>query len=705
MNGEECPPSSTSATIPLSALRPDLDAGWPAGSRWTIPDPGEGSSVELPEASVLSFRIRGATRARLRARVRLLAGDLSPSGAIRARVVLVGDDRRELWSGLLPSVAGHALGNPVDIDVEFDEERECSLLLCASRLKPFGKGGARLRWEEARIEVPASHPEPRSSAPVPAPTDGVATADPARVATTNGPRFSILTPVHNPPISILEEMLQSVRNQRFQDWELCLVDDGSTDPEVTRILEAATEEDERIHLIRHEKAQGISAATNAALELAKADYIALLDHDDVLTEDALETVASVLAADPSIDMTYSDEDVFDEDERLALFVKPDWSPDLFRSHMYTCHLGVYRRSLAEEIGGFRTEFDGSQDYDFVLRYTERTDRIVHIPRVLYHWRSHKGSVAENLAAKPHAFAAARRALSEHMERLGVEANVHFDALRCWYRVDYPADAEQAVALVLPLTRVDEETSGALRRALRAWARIDDVNWEFVPVGPQTVLDQCRPALEEIRAQGRLRLVSVDPGLGRASMLNRAVIETDADCLVFLDHPVEQLTSHWLRRLQAIAGQAEIGAVAAKTLAADGRVEHAGLILDDGLPLPVQMAADQIEPGPMAVLYVRSNFSSLSGTVATMREDLQALGGFDESYDLLTVSDYCLRAWESGLRVISEAGAVVQRTDRGPVTNDLAEFASFAVRWRDRIPSDPYFGGRATAVLTGVGPAR
>lgn len=696
----------SSVTVPLSALRPDLDAGWPLGSRWTIPDPGEGPSVEQPEVSVLAFRVRSAADARLRARVRLLAGDLSPSGAIRARVVLAGARRRELWSALLPVVAGRPLGNPVDVDVELDENEECSLLLCASRLTPFGKGGARLRWEEPRIEVPTPLPPERvSSAPASENVKGPATARPSFVAATGAPRFSILTPVHNPPTAILEEMLRSVRDQRFQDWELCLVDDGSTDPEVTQILEAARDEDERIHLIRHEKAQGISAATNAALKAAKADYIALLDHDDILAEDALETVASVLAANPSIDMTYSDEDVFDENGRLALFIKPDWSPDLFRSHMYTCHLGVYRRSLAEEIGGFRTEFDGSQDYDFVLRYTERTDRIVHIPRVLYHWRSHKGSVAENLAAKPHAFAAARRALSEHMQRLGVEADVHFDALRCWYRVDYPADAEQTVALILPLSRADEETAGALGQALRAWARIDDVHWELVLVGSQPVLDHCRLALAEIPTQDRLRFVPVEQELGRASMLNHAVLGTEADCLVFLDHPVEQLTSHWLRRLQAIASQREIGAVAAKTLAADGRVEHAGLILSDGLPLPVQLAADQIEPGPMAVLYVRSNFSALSGTVATTRENLQALDGFDERFDLLAVPDYCLRAWESGLRIVSEAGAVVQRTDRAAVTNDLAELASFAVAWRSRVPSDPYFSGRATAVLTGVGPAR
>jgi O-antigen biosynthesis protein len=697
---------ASSVTIPLSALRPDLANGWPIGSRWSIPAPGEDRSVEQPEGSVLSFRIRGATGARLRARVRLLTGDGSPSGAIRARVVLAGESRHEVWSGLLPTLRGHPVGELVDVDVNLDEPGEYALLLCASRLRPFGKGGARLRWEDPRIEVavaPGAESAPTNGADDE--TGGPPPPEPDTPPAMATPLFSILTPVHNPPPHILEATLRSVREQRFQDWELRLVDDGSTDPEVMRILETARDEDDRIHLVRREKGGGISVATNVALTDAKGEYIALLDHDDVLTEDALETVAATIAADPAIDMVYSDEDVFDEDQRLAIFVKPSWSPDLMRSHMYTCHFGVYRRRLAQEIGGFRPKFDGSQDYDLVLRLSERTDRIVHIPQVLYHWRSHKGSVAENLAAKPHAFAAARRAIAEHLDRIGVEADVHFDALRCWYRVDYPTDEAASVALVLPLAEADDDTVAGLAQAVRAWTRIDDIDWELVLVGTQATLDRCESSLQAVDWSKRLRLVAVEAGVGRAAMLNRAAMETEADSFVILERPVEQLTSHWLRRLQSIAAQPDIGAVAAKALAVDGRVEHAGLVVSDGLPMPVQMAADQIEPGPMAILYVRGNFGSLSGTVATTRRSLQALGGFDERFDLLALPDYCLRAWESGLRVLSEPGVVVRRTDRVPVTNDLAELAAFAAHWRVRVPADPYYAGRAVAVLTGVGPAR
>ncbi len=687
-------------SIPLSTLRPDFAGGWPLGSRWTIPEATAGGAVEQPENSVLAFRLRAAG-GRLRGSVRLLPGDLHPSGAVRARVVIQGQDRRELWSGFLGSVLGHRRSAGLELDVALPAGEDFDLLLCASRLKPFGKGGSRLRWEDPRIEFDGPLPEAEERIAVPAPAASAAPPrDPAK------PLFSILTPVHNPPHDVLEEMLESVREQSFPDWEMRLVDDGSTDPEVMRIMERFSASDGRMHVIRSEQAGGISAATNRALEAAEGEYIALLDHDDLLAEDALETVAALLAERPELDMVYSDEDVFDEEgARLALFVKPYWSPDLMRSHMYTCHLGVYRRSLAERVGGFRPEFDGSQDYDFVLRISEQSDRIAHIPKVLYHWRSHVGSVAENLAAKPHAFAAARRAIADHVDRLGIEAEVHFDAKRCWYRVDYKADPTMATGLVLPLTSTDDAMPAALRRAVEAWSSsAEDSRWELVLAGPEAALQGCAKALQGVIDEDRLHLVSCPGGSGRAAILNRAVAKTSAERLLLLDGPVEQLTSNWLARLESLIGQDDIGAVAAKTLAADGRVEHAGVVLRDGFPAPVQLAADQLEPGPMAVLYVRGNFWSASGTVMTSRGIFERLGGLDERFDQLAVTDYCGRAWAAGLRVLSAPDAVVRRTDRTAPVNDLWELLRFAARWRVAVPEDPYFGRRAAAVLTGVGQA-
>ena len=238
---------------------------------------------------------------------------------------------------------------------------------------------------------------------------------------------------------MLEEAIWSVRGQSFSDWELCLSDDGSTDPEVIAALQRHAEEDERIRLVRRDRAGGISVATNAALDLARGEYIALLDHDDWLEPDALETVARMVSADPTLDMLYSDEDVVADGRRIARHLKPDWSPESFCSVMYTCHVGVYRRALALELGGFRPEFDGSQDYDFVLRVIERTDRIGHVPRTLYHWRAHAHSAAGGEDAKPFAYAAARRAISAHLERTGRTAEVQFGTFPGLYRVVHEVD--------------------------------------------------------------------------------------------------------------------------------------------------------------------------------------------------------------------------------------------------------------------------
>lgn len=697
--------ATDASQIPLSSLRPVLDGGWPIGSGWRAYGDGEApGSVNQTAGTVLAFRLRNAGGGRLRSRVSLPPeANVGLTGLVRVRAVLCGGGRRSvIWSGVLGSIGGRPAPRRLDLDAPLPATgaETVELLLCASRTKARKGGPARVRWSNPAIEVAQGPRLEAFAADVPASDEDPANV-PSPVTEDGRPLFSILTPVHNPGPRILEEMLDSVRNQSFEDWELRLVDDGSTDPSVLPILERACAEDSRIYLERHERAGGISVATNTALKSATGTYVALLDHDDVLAGDALGTVAATIAERPEVDMLYSDEDVFDEGQRLALFRKPSWSPDLMRSHMYTCHLGVYRRSLAEEIGGFRPKFDGSQDYDFVLRLSELTDRIVHIPKVLYHWRSHKGSVAENLAAKPHAFAAARRAIAEQLDRTGAEAEVHFDAQRCWYRVDYPTDPAAPVALVLPVAAADTEQLSALRRAAESWLRTPELRWELVLVGPAAVLDSCEDCLPEAVHRDRLVSVRTD-ARGRGALLSRALAATATERLVLLDTPVEPLTTNWLSRLAGFAAQPDVGAIGAKGLAPDGRVEHAGIVLRDGLPTPIQVAADQIEPGPMAILQVMGNFCAVSGTVATSRETVDRVGGFDERFDQLAVIDFCLRAWSQGLRIVSAPDTVLRRTDgEGPV-NDLDELVDFRARWRGTIDEDPYFGPKVSAALTGTG---
>jgi glycosyltransferase involved in cell wall biosynthesis len=238
------------------------------------------------------------------------------------------------------------------------------------------------------------------------------------------PKISIVTPVYNTPIRFLNAAIRSVRAQYYQNWELCICDDASTDNRVSATLRKWQDRDPRIKVHYSPVNEHISGASNHALALATGEFVGLLDHDDVITPDALYENVKLLQQHPDADMIYSDEDKLDvHGWRSRPFQKPDWDPELLLENMYTCHLGVYRKQLIDEIGGFRKGLEGSQDHDLVLRLSEKTDRIYHIPKVLYHWRMAPGSAAASTEAKPYAYPAAKRAIAEHLERRGIRAAV------------------------------------------------------------------------------------------------------------------------------------------------------------------------------------------------------------------------------------------------------------------------------------------
>jgi hypothetical protein len=511
-------------------------------------------------------------------------------------------------------------------------------------------------WDELEIHLDGDSERISAAPPLPAPDRPPQPGPDDRGDREQRPRFSVLTPVHDPPIEVLEQTIGSVLSQSFEDWELCLVDDGSTDPRVWEVLGRSADADPRIRVLHRDLAGGISTATNAALEMASGEYVALLDHDDLLMRDALAQVDAALRERPDTDMVYSDEVLFEEGAPTHAFTKPHWSPDLLRSQMYTCHLGVYRRSLAEEVGGFRSEFDGSQDFDFALRVTERTDSILHIPRVLYRWRAHAGSAAGNAQAKPHAYPAARRAIAEHLKRTGVDADVHFGPWEGIYRVVHrlPAETEVAVGVVA-----------------------DD---------PGESLEALVAAVEGEAAGGGYRArVEVRPSAEEAGAAC-----ADADVIVLCEGNFEPLTRFWLARLAAFALQPGVAAVGAKTLAPDGRVEHGGIAIEAGLPAPIMFASAAGDHGPLGIGLLPGNVAAVDGVVAFGGEAFRRLGGLDAEAGGLAAADYCLRGLSSGLRVVSAADVLLRRTAPPSYVNDLAAMERFRERWATRFAQDPYF---------------
>ncbi|MGH3264642.1 MAG: glycosyltransferase family 2 protein, partial [Trebonia sp.] len=491
--------------------------------------------------------------------------------------------------------------------------------------------------------------------------------------------LSVLTPVHDPPPHMLEEAIASVRNQTYPNWELCLVDDGSTDPQITDVLQRHADLDPRINLTRHDTPRGISEATNAALAKATGDYIALLDHDDTLSHDALQHVAQRIAAEPDLDMLYSDEDVVDGHGLVEHHPKPGWSPEHMAALMYTCHLGVYRRALAAELGGFASRFDGCQDYDFVLRLMERTDRIAHIPRILYHWRAHASSTAGG-EAKPYAYLAQPEAISDHLNRSGVDAEVQFAHLPGIHRVVHRVGRSTTVDLVLAV-----QTEHGLAEAAASWIAQPHPAWHVVLAAPGDALDAAAHALT---ASGipDARITKVPSRSDEhTGALATAAQAASAEQLLLMQSPAIGITHEWLTRLIGYAAQPQIAAAGPVLLSPDGRIQQAGIALPQGIPLHLHHGSPASAAAP--VVY---NLSAVGGILATRRETYEQLGGLDAQYRELALIEYCLRATEHDQRIVIVPDARLRATGPDPTTNDLPAIWRLRDRWAKTNTHDPYY---------------
>jgi glycosyltransferase involved in cell wall biosynthesis len=483
---------------------------------------------------------------------------------------------------------------------------------------------------------------------------------------------------------MLEEAIASVRSQTFANWELCLVDDGSTEPEIVNALERHAAQDARIHVERRENAGGISVASNTALNCATGEYIALLDHDDTLVPEALQRVVDQIAADPELDMIYSDEDIVIDGRRIWLHLKPDWSPDTERTNGYTCHLGVYRRALVAQIGGFRPEYDGSQDVDMILRLVERTDRIAHIPQVLYHWRVHTSSTAGG-DAKPYAYVAARNAIAGHLERCGIEADVGYGPPGL-YRVAHRIDPGLSIALVLAVQDAD-----GLAEAARSWIAQPHLVWSIVLATPEHSVTGCTDALGAAGVDdARIRTVAHEADWDPATALATAAMTAEADHLLLMQAPAVGLTHDWLARLIGYSHQDQVAAAGPILLAPDGRIQEAGIALPQGIPLPLlhglRSSMDNFFGFGTSVF----NVSAVSGVLATRRDTYRRLGELDPRFRDLTLTDYCLRATAAGQRIVIVPDARLRITGRDPTANDLPAIWRLRQKWSQNHTRDPYY---------------
>jgi len=469
------------------------------------------------------------------------------------------------------------------------------------------------------------------------------------------PLISVLVPVYDPPEDFLRAMLDSVVGQHYRNWELCIVDDASTQPHVRPIIEEYAAKDDRIRPFYRGTNGHIAAASNDALALAKGEFIALLDHDDTLAPEALFEVAFALDGDDA-DIVYSDEDKIDgEGERSDPYFKPDWAPDSLLARNYVSHLGVYRTALVREIGGFRAGFEGSQDYDLVLRASERTRRIRHIPRVLYHWRVSAHSTAGARDQKGYAQRAAVRALAEALVRRGEPGRVVEDPdVPGIYSIRYDIRTPELVSIIIPTRDHADDLERCLRSIFQPHAEPLEAGTQFEVV----LLDNgsTDPATERLlaawqaREPDRFRVVRHDVPFNFSAINNHAATHARGRYLLFLNNDTEAITPDWIAAMVEQAQRPSIGAVGAKLLYADDTVQHAGVVVGlGGVAGHSHKYYPASAPGYFYMLQTVNNYSAVTGACLMVRRDVfDEVGGFDPELAIaFNDVDLCMRIAAAG----------------------------------------------------------
>lgn len=535
------------------------------------------------------------------------------------------------------------------------------------------------------------------------------------------PIFSVILPVYNTPEKYLRLAIESVLNQVYPYWELCIADDASPEPHVRKVLEEYAGSDERIKVAFLDQNGHISAASNHALELATGEFVALLDHDDELRPHALYMVAKALCKNPALDMIYSDEDkINSEGARFGAYFKPDWSPDTFMCQMYTCHLGVYRRALVESIGGFRLGFEGGQDYDLVLRLTEQTtsDKIYHIPHILYHWRAIEGSTAFASSAKNYAYTAALQALQEALDRRG-EGGVAEDVndYPGHFRVRYPVPSTSKVSIVIP-TRDKAELLETCLESIFGMSSFG--HFEVVVVDNGSQEDATFILFDRWKAREPERFIveRYDIPFNYPKLNNRGVEVSTGDLLLFLNNDTEVITADWLERMAGFAARTSIGAVGAKLLYQDNTIQHAGVLLGiGGTPGGhSHLGFESGSSGNVGRLLLQANYAAVTGAcLMVKRADFEAVNGFTEDLAVaFNDVDFCLKLLEIGRYNVVLPDVVLyhyESKSRGyedtpeKVARFNREAAWMKERWGGLLENDPFYNPNLTLDATDYGLGR
>lgn len=527
----------------------------------------------------------------------------------------------------------------------------------------------------------------------------------------SSPLISIVMPVHNTPVEFLRSAIESVRSQIYEHWELCIADDGSTDPQIKQMLDQYRLQDRRIKLVTRPNAGHICAASNSALGLASGEYIAFLDHDDLLSEHALYEVAAALNEAPNADIIYSDEDKITENGmRVEPHFKSDWNPDLFFGQNYLCHLCVVRRELVRKVDGFREGVEGSQDHDLVLRCLPfaAADRILHIPKILYHWRIHSKSTASEASSKTYTTEAGLKAVTDYFENHGARGvRVEKGLLANTYRMRWPIpEAKPLVSLLVPTREREDLVAKAVESLLRT-SHYPAVEILILDNGSQS--DSALAYFKSIQeTNDRVRVLPYHGEFNFSAINNAGVAQARGEILGFINNDIEAISDGWLEEMASHALRPDIGCVGAKLLYPNGNIQHAGVILGvGGVAGHSHKHFPCTHPGYFSRLMLTQNVSAVTAACLLVRRTVfEEVGGFDEANLAVAFNDvdFCLKVRQAGYRNLWTPYAEFvhhESVSRGP-ENDASKIARFQSetqymlsKWAPLLTKDPYYNPNLT----------
>lgn len=458
------------------------------------------------------------------------------------------------------------------------------------------------------------------------------------------PLISVAVPAYRTPEKFLAQMIDSLLAQTYGNWELCIANGSPEDSAMKKVLEEYTKKDSRIRVSELTENKGIAGNTNAALEMAQGEFVGLLDHDDLLAPNALYEIVRALDEDRNLDAVYTDEDkvTTELDEHFQPHLKPDFNLDLLRSNNYICHFFVVRRSIVQKVGGFCQEFDGAQDHDFIFRCIETAEKVGHIPEILYHWRTHKASTADNPASKMYAFDAGKRAIEAHLKRTGTEGIVSHTPDLGFFRVKYPVQGQPLVSVIIP-NKDEKETLKACIDSIRE--KTEYPNYEIIIVENNSTTDEIFQYYKELSQDPRIRLLRWKKEFNYSAINNYGVRHANGEYLLFLNNDVTVITPGWIKELLGVCQRPEVGAAGVKLIYPDNTIQHAGCVIGLGGiagHMFVDMPANRT--GYLHKASILQDMSAVTAACMMMkRTAFEEAGGFTEKLSVaFNDVDLCLK---------------------------------------------------------------